>query len=75
MRKRKSALMLLALLFAAGCSINSGQNTEADALEATWYGYLNPGQEPTSGDLEHFYYSYGRYPILTAEQSRHMNVR
>lgn len=72
----KFRAVLMTLLLAAGCSMYDGRNlAEPDELESTWFGYLNPGQAPTVDDIENFHKSYGRYPILTADQSRHMSVR
>lgn len=76
MRKQITAVLMTTLLLTASCSTYSGlHSAETDELESTWFGYLNPGQVPTVNDVENFHRSYGRYPILTADQSRLMNVR
>ena len=65
--------LITAILLTPACSSASGMNpTEPDELTSTWYGYLNPGQMPTIKDIENYQNSYGAYPALTDEQSRHI---
>lgn len=73
--QRNVMACLFSMLVAASCSASGGfMSTEADELTATWFGYLNPGQIATPGDVENYRKQFGEYPILTAEQSRHLNV-
>jgi|GEM_PF-3593278 len=56
MRQRKTAILMLSLLLATGCRTHSGSTSaEPNDFESTWYGYLNPGQEPTVDDVENFH--------------------
>ena len=63
------AAILLTPAYSPALGMNS---TQPDELTSTWYGYLNPGQMPTITDVENYHNSYGSYPTLTDEQSRHI---
>lgn len=74
MRQKINACLILTLLILVGGWISATglKAAESDELTSTWFCYLNPGQTPTVADVEGYYKSYGYYPTLTDEQSRHI---
>jgi predicted lipoprotein with Yx(FWY)xxD motif len=74
MRQKINFCLSLTLLLVVGgwISATGVKAAESDEFASNWYGYLNPGQMPTIADVENYHNSFGSYPALTDEQSRHI---